>query len=201
MAKEVQKQMALLREHLKSIESGDEEPVNQFLSDDETPSPEPKPEPAHLFLPSDSIDIEDEIPDKLDDLLAINEPHDLQDRSRRQTGAAVGVGQELREQEEKLEGFEHGWLAPAKLLAGSYRRLTVASSVQQWGATDNEQQSDGSPQPLAPAACRVGGEAGVQGGPAATGAAGGPAPGRLTFKAYHSVLIPLAREDALFMSC
>ena len=90
MAKEVQKQMALLKEHLKSIESGDEEPVNQFLSDDETPSPEPKPEPAHLFLPSDSIDIEDEIPDKLDDLLAINEPHDLQDRSRRQTGASVG---------------------------------------------------------------------------------------------------------------
>ena len=61
-------------------------------------------------------------------------------------------------------GFENGSLAPAKLLASSYRLLTAASNVEQWGSTDNEQLSDGSPQLLArsPAAWH-GGEGGVAG--------------------------------------
>ena len=186
MANEVQKQMALLKEHLASIE--DEEPVNhgarkgkhqeRFLSDDETSLPEPKPEPAQLLLSSDSIDIEGETPERAD-LLEMNEHQHVRDRYS--LTRAVGIGQDLREREEKQEGrekpaakkclaesdsqcptfmptpdpatsnygFEYGLLAPAKLLAGSYRLLTAASTVHQWEGTHNEKQGDGSPQRLA----------------------------------------------------
>ncbi len=233
IAKEAQKQMALLKEHLAIMVSENQDPLNQlackgqsrarFPSGDASPvtalnnhhqpyacshgdaraghlAPE-VPDQAQLFVSQGLTGIEGDRPDELDDLLDVNEPQDLRDRTR-QTETA-GVGWEFLEEEEEQEGhkgrvlpakkdlpqsgtleqtsvpmpdpatsqcpklgFEYGILAPAKLLAGSYRLLTAASNIQQWGFLDDE-QSDGVHQ-WSPAAPNCGGEGKeFEGGPAA----------------------------------
>lgn len=138
------------------------------------------PDQAHLFVSQGLIGIEGDRTDELqvDDLLDVNEPQDLRDRTH-QTETA-GVGWEFLEEGEEQEGhtervspaktnspqsgtleqtfvpmpdpatlqgpklgFEYGILAPAKHLADSYRPLTAASHIQQWGVVDDEQHSDG----------------------------------------------------------
>jgi hypothetical protein len=233
IAKEAQKQMAVLKERLAIMVSENQDPLNQlafkgqsrarFSSADETPvtalnhqqqpyacshgdaragdlAPE-VPDQAQLFVSQGLIGIEGDRPEELDDLLDVNEPQDLRDRTR-QTETA-GVGWEFLEEEEEQEGykgrvspakkdlsqsgtlqqtfapmpdpatlqclklgFEYGIVAPAKHLAGSYRQLTAASNIQQWGFVDDE-QNDGVRQ-WSPAAPNCGGEVKeVEGGPAA----------------------------------
>jgi hypothetical protein len=167
------------------------------------------PDQAQLFVSQGLTGIEGDRPDELDDLLDVNEPQDLRDRTR-QTETA-GVGWEFLEEEEEQEGhkgrvlpakkdlpqsgtleqtsvpmpdpatsqcpklgFEYGILAPAKLLAGSYRLLTAASNIQQWGSLDDE-QSDGVRQ-WSPAAPNCGGEGKCVEGKASGSKSASPAP-------------------------